>query len=330
MPNDLIISITNYYGLQVNKIYNVQTGYRNKNYKIKLYDGDEINLIIYKQEPKIRNTISSAHYVGEFLNNKGYPVRNLYDKRIIRIGHGHTEHLAALYYYLPGTTISWEAYTMNHLKELGRSMSDVHYILKGLPQGRLDSFKTIYSAHYSRIKTYLCQSGVSGAMKCKLKVTYNTHALEAIDELLSVSDKLPNQQPIHLDYVRGNILFERNSSKITGVLDFEKSAFGNPVFDIARTLAFLYVDCKFKPEHKIHKYFLESGYNKYGKASFGQTVVHTKKYQHNLLEESMNIFLFHDFYKFLKHNPYESLYQNEHYIRTKELLIKRGILKSLA
>jgi hypothetical protein len=37
--------------------------------------------------------------------------------------------------------------------------------------------------------------------------------------------------------------------------------------------------------------------------------------------------LLHDFYKFLLHNPYESLASNEHYIRTIALLKARGVLE---
>ena len=121
-----------------------------------------------------------------------------------------------------------------------------------------------------------------------------------------------------MDFVRGNILFaEDEKAQITGVLDFEKATWGPPVFDIARTLAFLIVDCKYKDEAKVRKYFLHSGYNKRGQAEFEPT---------ELLEDLLNFFLLYDFYKFLRHNPYESLKDNEHFVRTRDFLLKRNII----
>jgi hypothetical protein len=62
---------------------------------------------------------------------------------------------------------------------------------------------------------------------------------------------------------------------------------------------------------------LASGYDKRGQADLANT---------ELLEPLINLFLMYDFYKFLHHNPYESLKDNEHFVRTKLLLIKRRLL----
>jgi len=146
---------------------------------------------------------------------------------------------------------------------------------------------------------------------------------------------------LHLDFVRGNILFERlpshgslqtpmvnklnfdldQTSKLTlsiaGILDWEKTALGAPVIDVARTLAFLIIDCQCKPESKVKKYFLDSGYEKRG-----QQTLHYKQ----LLDPLVELFLCYDFYKFLKHNPYEFLPQNEHFIRTTTWLKQHQLL----
>jgi hypothetical protein len=119
-----------------------------------------------------------------------------------------------------------------------------------------------------------------------------------------------------MDFVRGNILFE--GDEISGILDFEKTASGHTVMDISRTLAFLLVDCKYKTIDKVIKYFLYSGYQKRGKnKDIGNDA------DRKILVE---MFLFYDLYKFLLHNPYEFLQQNEHYVRTKDILIGRGVL----
>jgi aminoglycoside phosphotransferase (APT) family kinase protein len=119
-----------------------------------------------------------------------------------------------------------------------------------------------------------------------------------------------------MDFVRGNILF--SGFEITGILDFEKTALGHPIMDMARTLAFLLVDCKYKTEEKVNKYFVQSGYTKRGANK--ETINDDDR---GLLVE---MFLLYDLYKFLRHNPYESLYENEHYIRTKDILVKYGVI----
>ena len=119
-----------------------------------------------------------------------------------------------------------------------------------------------------------------------------------------------------MDFVRGNILFD--GSDITGILDFEKTAMGHNFVDIARTLAFLMVDCKFKTVDKVVKYFLYSGYHKRGQMKdVGDKAI---------LNQLIEMFLVYDFYKFLRHNPYESLHLNEHYVRTNHILDKRGVI----
>ncbi len=114
---------------------------------------------------------------------------------------------------------------------------------------------------------------------------------------------------------------------MTGILDFEKTAYGHPVFDVARTLAFLLVDCEYKGEAKIRKYFLQSGYNKRGTVNFRNPIIKHGNRTTNLLESLIDLFLLYDFYKFLRHNPYEFLEQNHHYKRTRDILLTRNMLE---
>jgi Ser/Thr protein kinase RdoA (MazF antagonist) len=99
---------------------------------------------------------------------------------------------------------------------------------------------------------------------------------------------------------------------IGGILDFEKAAIGPTVLDLARTLAFLIVDCKYKPPHQIIRYFINSGYCKRG----NQPLPDMK-----LLTTLVGMFLCLDLYQFLLHNPYESLEENEHFVRTKKMIV---------
>ncbi len=46
-----------------------------------------------------------------------------------------------------------------------------------------------------------------------------------------------------------------------------------------------------------------------------------------VLKALIGFFLLHDFHKFLKHTPYESLEQNHHFVRTRDILIDYGMLR---
>ena len=163
---------------------------------------------------------------------------------------------------------------------------------------------------------YFSDHNIRDAMRRKLRLAVAPDQFIMLQTLLASCRTLPGGQALHMDFVRGNILFDQ-TPRITGVLDFEKTALGHPAFDIARTLAFLFVDCKYKDPEKVRKYFLYSGYNKRGDAPLPQE---------KLIDALVPLFLLYDFYKFLRHNPYESLAQNEHFVRTKNILLEQSLL----
>ena len=312
----MVISVARMYGHAVRHLHEPAKGYRNYSYCLETTDGRLLNIIIYKCEPEILSRIKNANYVGDFLAERGMPARRTADTRIAKLTGECIEKYAALYEYLPGKTIPWEAYTMDHIKQLGKAMSDMHALLKKLPQGNLPSVADECRALLGRMEQYFADDGVCDAMARKLGLAIGSN-IARFTRILDAVSNLPSQ-PLHMDFVRSNILFdEHEKAKITGILDFEKAAWGPPIFDIARTLAFLIIDCKYKEERKVRKYFLHSGYNKRGLSSFTPTP---------LLEHLLNFFLLYDFYKFLHHNPYESLEQNEHFIRTRDFLLNRNIL----
>ncbi len=293
----------------------VEKGYRNQSYAAELNDGRTLNLILYKREEDILEKIRQANRVSNFLAEWGFPARKTADRRIMTMKSGDYIKYASLYEYLPGKTIPWEAYTMDHIKNLGGAMSDMHALLKKLPQEDLPFVIDECRALLKRMEKYFDQDGVHDALAGKLGLSVPDTS--TFRPALTAAIDLP-AQALHMDFVRGNILFsETEKAELTGVLDFEKTAWGPPVFDIARTLAFLLVDCKYKEEPKVRKYFLRSGYNKRGQSSLAPD---------QALETLTNFFLVHDFYKFLRHNPYESLKDNEHFVRTRDILLKRNIL----
>lgn len=316
------------YGVAYKKILPVQKGYRNESYPIVLATGETANLIFYKREPKIVDRIDSAHKVSEFLADNGLPTRRRIDRRVLQLATKTAASYAALYNYLPGATIPWEGYSQAHIKLVGKTLSDMHATVQKMPikDVRVDSDE--YPALARRMTDYFSISDVSKALKRKLDLSIDDSRLAQIVSVIGKIHNLPNQQVLHMDFVRGNILFDKSGSElvISGILDFEKATVGHPLLDIARTLAFLLVDCKYKSPQQVRKYFLYSGYLKHGKNPLPVIKFAKDGKKYDLLELLVKFFLMHDFYKFLRHNPYESLSENEHFVRTRDILIERNML----
>ena len=310
--------IVRQYGLTPDAWLRVEKGYRNESHAVRLQDGRLVNIIVYKSEPAIVRTIQNANAVGDFLAAKGLPARRTLDPRLIAIGTSDRRRYASLYTYLPGKTVAWEAYSQKHIKLLGKTMSDMHAVLQACDTRRLPDVTTQYQVIFERMERYFADPGVSAAMQQKLGLSAPLERIADARRLLAACRGLPSRQALHMDFVRSNILFEPAlpGIRISGILDFEKAAAGHPAFDIARTLAFLLVDCKYKPAAKVRKYFLYSGYHKRGAAPLDPRLL-------QLVDRLVAMFLLYDFYKFLRHNPYENLPANEHFARTKDILAAR-------
>ncbi len=324
----MLTQILNFYGAKPAGYLACQTGYRNHSYPAHLTDGRMVNLILYKSDADILSRIRSANAVSSYLAASSLPVRHPADTHIVVLRIPTRIKYAALYNYLPGFTIPWEAYTRHHLMLLGATMSQMHAALVAMPRNNLPLAAAELQAILTRMRSYFAQAAVQSAAHSKLGIELPLRRLDRLRRVLEITEQLPHRQPLHMDFVRGNILFQDTPAgpEVSGILDFEKTAFGHPVFDVARTLAFLLVDSKYKTEHHVRKYFLQSGYNKRGAAKFQQPVLHTGTRSLNLLEELVDLFLMYDLYKFLRHNPYESLPENEHFVRTKDLLLARSFI----
>lgn len=316
MYKSVLPEILSLYGVNYRQIRACQKGYRNEIWPILTNDGQMINVTFFKREAGIVDRVNRADEVSGFLYQHNLPVRRRIDPRIIKLKSGDYVIYAAIYNYLPGNTIPWEAYTMEHLKNLGATLSNMHYVLKNKSIDNLPSVYDEYLEIIGRMLAYFSDENITQAISGKLKIKINLDILKSYVKLLESVRLSPNQQPLHMDFVRGNVLFE--GKDISGIIDFEKTAHGHNVVDIARTLAFLLVDCKYKTNDKVIKYFLQSGYQKRGQnKDIGDDDIRSK---------FVDMFLIYDFYKFLRHNPYESLSQNEHFIRTKDILIKCGVI----
>jgi Ser/Thr protein kinase RdoA (MazF antagonist) len=321
MYEKLVPDVLSLYGIEYTNILASQKGYRNEIYPIVLSNTQTIQLTFFKTEKETLARIKCSNAVSEYAALKGFPTRVLFDKRISRIRTPRSVIYTGLYSYLPGNTIAWEMYTKRHLKLLGKTMSNLHYALstkkfKGSINVVDENLQLL-----ARMDNYFNDINVCNAIKSKLNLDVS-FKFDSFKKIFEGCRGLPNQTQLHMDFVRGNILFSNmpfNTSHsidelaITGILDFEKTAYGHPLFDVARTLSFLFVDCKYKTLDEVKKYFVHSGYQKRGLT----TLEHTD----TLLTYLVNFYLMYDLYKFLRHNPYESLNQNEHFKRTKDILI---------
>lgn len=312
------------YGLEFTAINPPQSGYRNLNYKLLTKTGAAYNLIIYKQEPEILQRIKQANYVSDHLSAAGFSTRAtitaVNSQKLLVLNSGQAKRYACLYNFLPGETIPWEGYTQKHIKLLGQTLGALHHTLAKLklPAG-YTAARTELNNQLAQLEMYFKQSGVIKAMRIKLGLQLEGNLYPGLSHLLNSASLKQKPLALHLDFVRSNILFSGRgeSLHISGILDFEKTAQGPVVLDLARSLAFLIVDCKYKPEVKVRKYFLQSGYVKRGGGSLPPE---------SQLNAWLDYFWLYDFYKFLRHNPYESLRENEHYQRTVKKLLEQRLV----
>lgn len=331
VSEQLVTRILSMYGLHAAKLLPAAKGYRNTSVPVLLDNGQLVNLMLYKQEPAIDRTVRRADKVSNFVAERGLPARHTLDPRIVSIASTNGSRCARLYDYLPGETIPWEAYTRGHITELGATLGRLHSLLAAYDADNLPNVEAIYNTVIDRMMDYCTDPGVTSAMANKLSVSLPPQTFNIYRKLMATCQVLSNRQVLHMDFVRGNILFDGTHDsglpRISGILDFEKTAIGHPLFDVARTLAFLLVDCKYKSSEQVTKYFLQSGYIKRGPVKLAKITVRINQSEsHDLLALLLDFFLLHDFYKFLRHNPYESLASNEHYVRTRDMLLQRNIL----
>lgn len=327
---ELIFRIVRFYGAQPIRILDSARGYRNLSAAVQVAHGEIVNVILFKREAGIVDTIRRGDSVSNFLAERGFPSRHSLSEKMVQIGTSPNERYARIYDYLPGFTIPWESYSRGHIVSLGMMMSTMHAQLRRFDKVDLPNIETKLTRQIGKVIRYFQDPAITSAVNAKLGIQFNPSILDTHRSIIEQAILLNDRQPLHMDFVRGNILFDGQKidkiPNISGVLDFEKTAIGNPLFDVARTAAFLLVDCKYKQSEDIMRYFLESGYVKRGVARLPKISVKIGSQNHDLLTLLLDYFLIYDLYKFLKHNPYESLPDNEHYIRTRDILVSRGLV----
>jgi Ser/Thr protein kinase RdoA (MazF antagonist) len=316
MYENILPRVLNAYDIKYRNIFDCQSGYRNEIWPVLDENNRMINVTFYKSEVGIIDRIKRANAVSEYLAQRGMSTRKRIDPRTLVLKSGDFVVNVNVYNYLPGSTIPWEAYTMEYIKALGATMGNMHALLADMSVRDFPSVYDEYEVIVNRMREYFARPNIQKAAADKLNLHVGEIDFGEYIKLLCQYRRLPNQQVLHMDFVRGNVLFE--DEKISGVIDFEKTSAGHAVVDIARTLAFLLVDCKYKTARQVSKYFLHSGCQKRGQNSD----IGNRTDRNRFVE----MFLLYDLYKFMLHNPYEALELNEHYTRTRDILVKFGVL----
>lgn len=316
------------YGKEFVSLEYVMSGYRNHSHIVRCQPNETVNVIVYKAELGIAERAKRINHLSSIVASLGLPVRYPLDSRVLTVSSGARRSVAGLYNYLPGETIPWEAYRRSHIKLLGMAMAELHRAGDAF-DGDLPLVIDEYQMIISRMRRYFEREDVQSAMAQKLSIRLDSTLFDQIAPFLEACRALPTKV-LHMDLVRSNILFGRakpgdrlviGKLAITGILDFEKACIGHPLFDVARTLAFLLVDCPLPPV-KQQAYFIDSGYRKYGGGSLRPEVVMGR----DVLGTLINLFLLYDFYKFLRNTPYESLRDNHHFVRTLAILRAQKLL----
>lgn len=324
------------FGLAGFVVENTAAGYRNAVYMLANTAGQRCCLLLHKQEPDCVARLRRVNDLSVHLQAAQLPVRYPADERILRLRGTKSIRYVTLQAYLPGDTIAWESYSMKHIKLLGWSMAELHRALRQVPSGNFPWVVSEYETIVGRMRRYFSAAPVRQALASKLSVEVSWATLDRLERFLAACHTLGDQQLLHMDFVRGNILYRSGNASdrftigsvsLSGIIDFEKAAVGHPLFDIARTLSFLLVDCSGKTEAQIRKYLLRSGYEKRGQSQLKPvSVTDANGDEHDVLETAIDLFLLYDTYKFLRANPYESLPENYHFAHTKQLVLQRGLL----
>ncbi len=316
------------YGRGFVSLERVMSGYRNHSHIVHCQTHETVNVIVYKSEPEIAERVKRINHLSGTISSSGLPVRYPLDSRVLAVSSGARRSAAGLYNYLPGETIPWEAYRRAHIKLLGMAMAGLHRAGDAF-DGDLPLVIDEYQAIISRMRRYFEREDVRGAMAKKLFARLDVALFDRLAIFLEACRVLPTRV-LHMDLVRSNVLFGRAEPEsrlavgklaITGILDFEKASVGHPLFDVARTLAFLLVDCSFPPA-KLQNYFIDSGYRKHGGSNLRPEMIAGR----DMLGTLIDLFLLYDFYKFLRNTPYESLRENHHFVQTLAILRARKLL----
>lgn len=198
------------------EFFRLYGGIRNAVLFVKLSEGEGYTLTIYKPDPEAERRVRKVIGILSYLSSQNFPV-----PRVIKTKEGET-------YF------SKEILGAERLVTLSRFIRG----RKVFPYGKKHLFEA--GKMLSRLHLALCEYPDK----------------DELDEI-SFDDRFSGPETVlHLDFARGNLLFDEQEN-IVCILDFEEAAWGAPIIDVAEALAVHFKDRKNLTTTEIESVFIE-------------------------------------------------------------------------
>lgn len=135
---------------------------------------------------------------------------------------------SAVYFGVPGQTISWSDYSLPLVSAAVKYLERIHQAGRSFPD----------RAELDRVE--LSDPPVLPAAEltgCRVnRVAWRQRA----ERLACLNQGQKTATVLHGDYGRANIIFD--GERVAGVVDFDRAAWGHPVFDLGRFVSYLLLD----------------------------------------------------------------------------------------
>ena len=237
--------ISNEYNLgKVQSLKPIAGGWVNYNYLLKTNKGKFVVRILgAKIKKDTKNRLSTEFKVLSHLHKKKfpyaipYPLKNKKGNYLMNNG----KTLLWVYPYIEGSPI--KDYDNATIKNIAKALARYHNATRNLKitnNRKVDSLKEI-SKKYQQMKKEKAKNPASKLM---------LENIDFFEESLNKLEKInfnTKQVPIHYDFHKGNLLF--NKKQVVGILDFERLLYAPRILDIAHL-----IKCTYK---KNKKYFIK-------------------------------------------------------------------------
>ncbi|MFG1519749.1 MAG: aminoglycoside phosphotransferase family protein [Thermoplasmataceae archaeon] len=184
---------------------------------------------------KLHNEASLLNRISEYL-----PVR-VPDAKFENLRTGNHYIRFSHYPVIPGKALRYGSLKFTNQESLAVDLSNFLKVLHSLDMDRLDNLKVrrmdrkVTERRYSEILKDFDQNIFP------LLDALSVARLESgFHDFFSGLDTMPDPVLIHGDIGQGNVLYDRYSSRITGIIDWEDSLIADPAFDLAGVLEYFH------------------------------------------------------------------------------------------
>lgn len=208
-----------------------------------------------------QDSISLIYEVEETMRNSGIPAITMLQTQTGEIFSEVDGQKFTLYPFVESDRS--HTYTIEDYGYMGQMLAQIHLVSKNpiplssklgtLKNNNIDNIKEILNSYRDRILIKDVQDETD-----TMFLEYINLKLKILGTIKDFPEIIKHQQHIlHGDYHAGNLLIDKNSRKIIGVCDWEKSEIGSRAYEIARSIMFLFEDFE-KEIFKIKEFV--SGY----------------------------------------------------------------------